>query len=206
MIIFIFSQSPCRFWSIKNVCSFCTAQTCLFAPPAAWRPLNGQRSLRMNVMKKSWCYEANRMPGSSWMCRTLIVGWMLLDVGSPKLFTLKTLRIGNSGSPFLRSLRVFLGKTHGFPQVSKLSSWPFSWENRGVWISNSQWRKSAKTVTTKSFKQKYEASENVSEKSKGRGGKTKRSLNPSDLRICVFLLGWFGSLQTSLSVNCQDTG
>ena len=62
------------------------------------------------------------------------------------------------------------------------------------------------TVTTKPFKQKYEASENVSEKSKDRGGKTKRSLNPSDLRICVFLLGFFWVFQTFLSVTCQDTG
>ena len=48
------------------------------------------------------------------------------------------------------------------------------------------------TVTTKPFKQKYEASENVSEKSKDRGGKTKSSLNPSDLRICVFCSDFLG--------------
>ena len=62
---------------------------------------------------------------------------------------------------------------------------PFSWENRGC-VDPTLSDENLLTVTTKSFKQKYEASENVSEKSKDPGKKTKRSLNPSDLRICVF--------------------
>ena len=117
--------------------------------------------------------------------------WSWLDVGSPNSFTLN-FKDRKIHSPFLRSLRVFLGKTHGFPQVSKLSSFNRLVGKTGVCgsptLSDENLRKLLQlNPSNKNMKHQKMYLKNP----RTEGEKTKSSLNPSDLRICVFLLGFF---------------